>query len=782
LRLALARGAREAMRAAAEVVDALALEVDGVDVAAGRAEGNLVAAMLSLGEGVLRVLADGSAAQVHFAEGGVELLVRRRAASALLTVVTLARPARVLARDVEVDLAELARAVQDAARALAVDLASLHPAAGAATRSLRRLADRLAAADAAPAQPRPSAALLAAPRIGRQRDVPACSFEIHDDELLATYAGQGADLGSLLAPGRVLIRIADAQLAASEPAHASRGESDGGPEDRLTSCGEPSTWGERAPLELPPGPAGRGPCQTTLSVEGTPFLVLRDLAAFAARLAEAAGRSEQCLGAELARPGHRATVRLEVDFAAGAVALGDGPFVSCPPLLLARTLLEGATDFCAVITARHPRQAENAWLSELRASAAEGLAHVRELLAGDLVAEGRAGVRVRRGPRPPRSPLGPGRMRRLRFRRAWEVEVGPPAGFGIARVGDLLLAAGAAAVAGLDACTGEPRWRRPGAMFAVCVGADIVVADATHLALLDARSGQERWRRPRSELPAPGLRAAVRLAGGALLLVTPGACVALHPTTGASRWSFTPPAALDLRAAALGPMALVGSDTGFLYGLDARSGAVAWRVRLPGPLATPPLPLAGACLALCSTDIGGSLLALDPASGRRRFELPLDVAPAAAPITFAGLIGIVGMVAGDAVVTAVDPEGRLAWADAPPLSPGPLVLAPLRSGVLAKTSTGTCIALDRQGETLWTHARSAGHPPPTNAPPVVLRGVALVGSEDLTALDAATGYPLGHARLAAPARLLADGELNAWGIDAEGLVTAVQLHAHLSVL
>jgi hypothetical protein len=65
---------------------------------------------------------------------------------------------------------------------------------------------------------------------------------------------------------------------------------------------------------------------------------------------------------------------------------------------------------------------------------------------------------------------------------------------------------------------------------------------------------------------------------------------------------------------------------------------------------------------------------------------------------------------------------------------------------------------------------------------VVLRGVALVGSEELTALDAATGYPLGHARLTAPVRLLADGELNAWGIDAEGLVTAVQLQTHLGVL
>jgi hypothetical protein len=65
---------------------------------------------------------------------------------------------------------------------------------------------------------------------------------------------------------------------------------------------------------------------------------------------------------------------------------------------------------------------------------------------------------------------------------------------------------------------------------------------------------------------------------------------------------------------------------------------------------------------------------------------------------------------------------------------------------------------------------------------VVTRGVVLVPGEQVEALEAATGKVLGNASLAAPVRLLADAELNAWGMDAEGVVTAVRLETHLSVL
>ncbi len=733
LRSALARGGAAAEQAAARAVDALALEVDGVDVGAGRAEGALLASVEALGEGVLRLLAGSARAEVHFSEGGVELVLARRGASALLTVVALGRPARVLAREVEVDLADLTRAAYDAARRLADDLGSFRPSqAAASTWSLRDLARRLEAARPAPAEALPTFTPATVHRPRRRPDAPICTFELRDDEaLLGSYRGPGADLGSLLPAGRVTLRASD----------------------------------------------GR----EVVAVAGPPFLVLRDLSAFAERLADAARRGEASAAVALAAPGRHATVHLEADLVAGTLACDGRLPLPCPPLLLARALLEAAVDFCGVAAARNPWQADNSWLAELRTSAAERLAHVQELLAGDLVASEGAPMRRRRTRRLPRTPLGPGRMRRLAFRRAWEIDAGAPAGFGVAILGDLVIAAGAAAVLGLDARRGTERWHRPGAALATLSGGALFVADVRRLASLEPTTGRERWSRGIDELPE-GVRDVVRLTGGLALVLAPGAAAALDPASGRTAWTFAPPAALTLRAAALGPLAVLGSDAGFLYGVEAATGRTAWRLRLPGPLAAPPSVYGDACFVLCTTELGGSLLAVDPATGRRRFEVPLDVGPSGAPVPFAGLLGVAGVVAGDPVVTAVDPAGRLAWEDAPPLGSGPVLLVPLPGGLLASTAQGACVALDRDGAALWSVARGALHPLPASAPPVVARGVALVPGEQVEALEVATGKVLGHASLAAPVRLLADAELNAWGMDAEGLVTAVRLETHLSVV
>jgi hypothetical protein len=733
LRSALAGGGAAAERAAARAVDALALEVDGVDVGAGRAEGALLASVEALGEGVLRLLAGSARAQVHFSEGGVELVLARRGANVLLTVVALGRPARVLARDVEVDLADLTRAAREAATRLADDLGSFQPRRMAAsTGSLRSLARRLEAARPVPTEAPQSPARAAVQRPPRHPDAPTCTFELRDDEaLLGSYRGPGADLGSLLPPGRVALRATD----------------------------------------------GR----EIVSVSGPPFLVLRDLSAFAGRLADAARHGEASSSVALAAPGRHATLNLEADLVAGTLACDGGPPLPCPPLPLARALLEAAVDFCGVVAARNAWQADNGWLAELRTSAAERLAHVQELLSGDLVAAEGSPVRRRRTRPLPRTPLGPGRMRRLAFRRAWEADAGAPAGFGVAVLGDLVIAAGAGAVLGLDARCGTERWRRPGATLATLSGGALFVADGVRLASLEPTTGRERWSRAIDELPE-GVREVVRLTGGLALALAPGAAAALDPASGRTAWTFAPPAALTLCATALGPLAVLGSDAGFLYGVEAATGSMAWRLRLPGPLAGPPSAYGDACLALCARQLGGSLLAVDPATGRRRFEVPFDVAPSGSPVPFAGLLGVPGVVAGDPVVTAVNPVGRLAWEDAPPLGSGPVALAPLPVGLLAKTAHGACVALDREGTAIWSHARVASHPPLANAPPVVTRGVVLVPGEQVEALEAATGKVLGNASLAAPVRLLADAELNAWGMDAEGVVTAVRLETHLSVV
>src|SRR5689334_8191474 len=111
LHAALRRGAGpDRLAAAREVVDAIALEVDGVDIAAGP----LLPALEALLRAVARVVGGASHATVGFPDGEVELLIRRRSRTALLSVVATSRPARVLARDVEVEVDALAAAALDA--------------------------------------------------------------------------------------------------------------------------------------------------------------------------------------------------------------------------------------------------------------------------------------------------------------------------------------------------------------------------------------------------------------------------------------------------------------------------------------------------------------------------------------------------------------------------------------------------------------------------------------------------------------------------------------------
>jgi len=723
-----ARG--EAVR---EIVDAVAIEVDGVDIAAGRAEGPVLGATEALVRGVARLVAGGSHASVPFQDGAVELIIRRQGGSALLSLVTLTRPARVLARDVEVDLEALAGAAREAADSLCRDLAMAEPlSAGApALRRLLREASRLAAAPVpAPGPALPARARPHRPR--RRRGAPACAFELRDDDgLVHGYRGPGPDLGSLLAPGRVTLRGANGGEIFSAP--------------------------------------------------GVPFLLFRDLSAAAGRLTAAVQAGETLVASSLALSGRRATLRLEADLRRGVLSVDGGAPAACPPLLLARALLEAALDFCGVVVARNPRQAGNGYVAELRSEAAERLAHLREILAGDLVGAPSRAVRPRRAPRVPRAPLGPGRVKRVAFRRALVEEVGAPAGDGLFRAGGLTVACGASASLGIGPGAPAPRWRGPGAAWAALVGGDLLLAAGSRLSCLDAATGRRRWARPFAALRGAPARFAVPLCGGLAALGLGGAVVAVDLGTGRPAWRFDPPAAGASLAVGFGALLVLAADTAVAYGLDA-GGRVSWRHRLPGPPAAAPEPSGDSCLLLCRTDRGGSLVVLDPATGRRRWEAPLDFAPAGPPVPFAGLVAVAGTVAGDAVVAAVGPGGAPAWTIAPSLGAGPLALAPLSSGLVAKSAGGACAAFDRTGVPIWLFAREAAHPPPGNLQPIPIRGVVLVPSEHVDALDASSGARLGAAAAVTPARLLVDSDLSLYALDGDGFLTVLRLGTHLSVV
>lgn len=730
LRTALRRAGTPARAAAvARIVDVLAIEVDGVDLGAGRLEGPLLPSLEALLRAIARVLAGAPHASVPLGDGEVELVLRRRAGSALLTLVRLDRPARVLVEDVEVDVEALAAAALDATADLARSLAEAEPAAAAlpGPRKLEAAARALRATE--PAPPRgPEAPARARPARPRAVGAVVCEVELHDEEgLLAAYAGGRPDLGSLLAPGRVVLRA-------------------------------------RGGAEL-------------ASADGAPFLLLRELAASAHALAAAVRRGDREAAIAIPQRGRGGAQVLRLDLAAGTLLAPGGAPVACPPLDLAAALLGGAAELVRVARARNPLQGENGYLAELEAAAADGLAQLAELAAGEKVARAAAPARARVQATPPQRPLGPGRLRRVAFRRTAEAEVGAPAGEGLFRAGALLLACGRLATLALPAAGGPPAWRGAGAAFAVRLGDGLLLA-RDGIDWISARTGHRRWTRPGPRAPLTG---AVALVRGPLVLVEGATALGVDPGTGRTLWRFAPPGARRLHAAAFGSVAVIASDAGLLYGLDA-AGGVAFRLRLPGPALFAPTAAGRSALVACATGPGATLVAIDPATGRRAFEAPLDFTPASPPLVAGRRLAVSGTVGGDPVLAVLDARGAGAWTVAPPLS-GALAVGAGAAGLLvARDDRGALLALGRDGAPRWATAAPAGHPPPGRLAPRVVRSAVVAAHEGLAVHDAATGALLGVAPHLAPVRLLVGADLSVAAMDPEGVVTALRLATHLSVV
>jgi len=730
LQQALRRAGAARARAAAvqAIVDVVAIEVDGVDISAGRTEGPVLETARALVAAVARLAAGAAEASVPFEDGAVELLLRRRGGSALLSLVSLSRPARVIAHEVEVDLEALSQAARDAAGEWCRRVAELEPQTAAlpAVRRLLRAATRASRIRSAPAPgPSPSPRLL---RTRRRPGQPACSFEIHDDDgRLLGWRGQGADLASLLVPGRVTVRGADG-------------------------------------LEV-------------LSLAGAPFLLLRDLCAAAARVAGAGAHGRVAF--QLARPGRSHPMEVEVDVTAGTLSVDGRLAAEVHPLALARAVLEATADFCAAVQTRNPAQARNARLADLRDAAAEGLAHVRELEAGERTSPRERRLRMGRPPRPPTGPLGPGWLRRVSFQRLAVADVGPPARNGLLHSSGTVLACGRDATLALDATTGRELWRASGSLLAALADDAVVTCSADALACRGVLSGDARWTRP---LPAPSARSRHLLAatGGQVALLAGGSAWTVDAATGAPGWAFDSPGALRLEATRFGPILVAAADTGLVHGLDPQ-GQVAWRLRGPGPLAMPPVAGAGTCLLLFLAPLGAALVGVDAATGRRRFEAALDLTPTGAPVSFAGRIAVPGTVGGDPVVAVLEGDGSPAWTGTVPLGPGPAALAPAPAALLAKSADGSCALLARDGAPLWTRARG-GVPAVGNLAPLVWRGLVLVPSEDVEVLDLRRGRLVGHLPAQAPARLLAPAGDAVWCLDGEGLLVGARLQSHLAVV
>jgi putative pyrroloquinoline-quinone binding quinoprotein len=715
-----------ARRALDELDGLLVIEVDGVDLTGGRAEGPLLPALEGLLGALARLQAGAAAATAELRHGELLLLVRRHGAQARLSLVELGPPARLPVRDLELDLAALTAATLEAAAGLCRALADT-PRAGAL--AARRLRDASRRPRPPPARPGPGPA----PRGGAHAPSwPAAAVqaevELDEDQLEAGAAGADHELAALLLPGRVGLRA-----------------------------------GGRA-----------------LPIDGLPFLTLRDLVAGLSEVARAEQRGDPEAAIRLGRTGGAGRpgragpsgdVTLRLDLAAGTLAWDGAPAVQAGPLELGQAARRAVDQLAGLLAAAQPEQPEHPALAELRAAAVAAEAHLGERSLGDLQLGPAPSPAAPPGPAASQAPLAPGELRRMALRVVWQDHVGPPVGPGLAQAGTLLLAVGAEAVVGR---CGARRWQAPGADWAALAAGLLVVRRGDRLAALEPGSGRERWSRPLPEAHPTG---AAGRRGGALLLGEAGALTAVDPRTGLPRWRLELPGGHGLALAAFGPLLAAGTGSGLLYGVDLE-GRVAWRLRAPGPALAPPLLVGRTLASLHAAGTGASLLLVDPGSGRRLGEVPLDVVPAGAPLRWAGGVVLAGRSGGAAVVTLVRLGGGRAWTVEAPLAGTPRLVVAGRA-LLAADAEGALARLEPSGRLAWSLAAAAAA---DGAAPVALRGVVVAARDGLTLLDLASGRRLGAVGGLHPARLLAAGSLSVAALEADGTVTGLVPAGHLSLL
>lgn len=543
------------------ILDVLGIEVDGVDIAAGVGEAEVLVAVDEL-LAALRRLAQGSAAaQATVGRGPTELVLESRGSDVLLSLVTLAPPARVLASGLLLDSTRLWSEAASAARTLATDLLRISPlvAQSPLLRRLRRSG-----------RPPP-----------RQR---AALWPRSEGRSFVARAGRGAVRCEVQVPAEAAARLAD------------RGDVPDAPLAALLGSGAVALRCTNAPA---------------LQWEAPVYLVLRNLVRDAAALLQAWEAGEQSyslqFGAaevscdlsrdEVRAPGWRAPARV-------------------PPAVLALALAGAARAYAekAQRVAGRATAAEDP-LRDLRASAARLARQCAELLSGDLrrARELVAAPPPTEPPRAPPPPLSRGRIRRLVYRQVWEAraEERPSA---VWPCTGAIVTAGAHQVVGRDAASGKLVFEETCQFAARPAGSDdVFVGGADFVARIDPTTGEARWRR---RIPSAGELWAVP--GGVVRAWSSG--LERLSDGGTQAWRTRLPSGAPERVLhAEGVLACAGRGT--LAGVDAAEGRLLWKRRARVlALAT----ASGKIVALCGGVRPANLmLALDPHSGRVLWERPI---------------------------------------------------------------------------------------------------------------------------------------------------------------
>ncbi|GAC1336179.1 MAG: hypothetical protein NVSMB23_00320 [Myxococcales bacterium] len=749
------------------ILDVVGLEVDGVDIAAGVGETPLLHTLDELTQALLQLCDGAGAAQATVGPGPTEVVLEPRGADVLLTLCTLRTPSRVLAGGLLVDAARLRAAALQAARGVLRDLLDISPALSEA-RLLRRLSR--------------ACALLARPRQKLAAPWP--------DEAAAATPGFVARGGKARLTCEVQVTPeAAARLAG---AHAV-------PFARLA----PLLGRGTIALRLPGAPA--------LSLEGPPFLLLRDLLREAAALVQAWEAGERSFSLRLGAS--ELACDLTRDEARAKAFSEPAPASS---VQIASALAGAARAFAAralELAGRSPpatgASAPDEPLADLLRGADDLLDHCRDLSSGDL----RRAPEAVPAPAPQKPgtaqlPLSSGRLRKLVYRETYRARMSPPAQaiwFSSGGGSPVLLAQGGGELAARDAATARPLWQRDLATGREPVplahdGGDLFVelrekGAGSALARLDASTGAARFRR-RVRGTAASLH---RIPGGVVRAQADGAWALLSGEGRVLARGELPeaPCAVHRGEDAL----LFCLPGGLVLGKRADDGAAIFRRRAGARIETALLHgglllclVRGGAEARARTPSRSLLVALDPATGAPVWEQPLPGPVEAGSLTpFGERVAV--LCGGSALAfrirdgaprftvslgaDAYGPGARLAVADEldeGSLPPGRVAGGP---GLIVAGRGGAALRLDERG------ARSWSLPPLGNAPaaaPLVARGVVLLARDGASLHDAFEGLPLARLAEAVPRAAALSFELSVALLDGSDGLSLHRLAAHLSVV
>jgi PQQ-like domain len=552
-------GARAKGFNGADILDVLGIEVDGVDIAAGVGEARVLQAVDELAQALIRIGEGHPAAQATIGPGPTELVLEARGHDVLLTLVTLAPPARVLVSGLLVDAQKMRTATLHAARGLLLDLLAISPALSNA-----RLARRLGAASAQ----------LARRTHPRPRPWPSRESE---PQSLLSHVHRKPEKLSIQLPPETMARLRGAAQVPLAPlaAHLGRGSI------TLLRTGAPGlTW------------------------EGPVFLFLRNLLADAERLIEAWESGEPAFTLSFG------THELRWDLSRDEVRVqGWKRPLKLPPLRLAK-VAAGSAELYADETLRHGTDELG---SDLRERAQALLRHCTDLETGDLR---RAPATVAAPPprqaREKRAPLTPGRVRRLVYREAWRKSVS-----GIGRIVALshgrLVLEGADALVGLDAATGQEVWRARSLPGAVARGPDLFHAEpGDALARLDAVSGEVRWKRRLRGAQAGGRLWALP---SGIVRALPDEGLALVADSGTLAFRTKLPGGAPEHVAIASGVILASTSSGLMMAF-AEDGSALWKRRTRSNA----ILVCGSRALVLSA---GALECIDPATGKAIWEREL---------------------------------------------------------------------------------------------------------------------------------------------------------------